>query len=85
MVSKPAPGQLVECRGGVWRFVKAERDFWQLELLRQGANYAEEVVQVCGQFRNLSQVPCVCCHRMREQFQLCIKQKCSGGNFISRF
>ena len=44
--NKPAPGQLVECRGGVWRFKKAERDFWQLELLRQGANYAEEVVQV---------------------------------------
>lgn len=45
-VVKPAPGQLVECRDGVWRFLRSERDFWQLELLRQGANYAEEVVRV---------------------------------------
>lgn len=43
---KPDVGQIVTCRGGVWRFVCKEGDFWLLELLRQGSHYAEEVVQV---------------------------------------
>ncbi len=43
---KPDVGQIVACRGGVWRFVRAEGDFWLLELLRQGSHYAEEVIQV---------------------------------------
>ena len=46
IASKPDVGQIVSCRGGVWRFVRKEGDFWLLELLRQGSHYAEEVVQV---------------------------------------
>lgn len=41
-----SPGQVIECRGGVWRFIREDGGFWELELIKQGASFAETPVRV---------------------------------------
>lgn len=40
------PNQIIECRGGIWRFIREDRGLWELELLRQGSHYSEFPVKV---------------------------------------
>lgn len=42
----PNPNELVECRGSTWRFLKEDSGFWQLELIKQGAVFAENPTRV---------------------------------------
>jgi hypothetical protein len=43
---QPKFGQVIKCRGGVWRFLGEHDGFWDLELIKQGANFAEIPVRV---------------------------------------
>lgn len=45
-IPKLKPNQLIECRGGVWRFLQESNGLWELELLRQGSHYSEAPVKV---------------------------------------
>lgn len=45
-VVSPKIGQLIECRGATWRYVGEQRGFWHLELLKEGAQFAENPVKV---------------------------------------
>ncbi len=42
----PKAGQILECRGAIWRFLTEENGFWKLELIRQGAHFSETPVIV---------------------------------------
>lgn len=41
----PKPGNAIECRGATWRFLRESEGFWELELIKQGANFAEVPVR----------------------------------------
>lgn len=45
-IPKLRPGQIVECRGAIWRFISEDAGFWELELLKHGASFAESQVRV---------------------------------------
>lgn len=45
-IKKPKINDVIQCRGALWRFIKEENDFWNLELIRQGAHFSETPVQV---------------------------------------
>ncbi len=45
-IPKLEPGQIVECRGGTWRFLREEKGFWELELIKQGTHFTEELVRI---------------------------------------
>ncbi len=38
---QPRSNELVECRGATWRFIREDAGFWELELIKQGAVFAE--------------------------------------------
>lgn len=40
------PHQVIECRGGIWRLLKAEKGFWELELIKQGGHFSQTPIRV---------------------------------------
>lgn len=40
------PHQVIECRGGIWRFLKAEKGSWELELIKQGGHFSQTPIRV---------------------------------------
>ncbi len=38
--------QVIECRGGIWRFLKEDQGFWELELIKQGGHFSQTPVKV---------------------------------------
>ncbi|RYZ85335.1 MAG: DEAD/DEAH box helicase [Proteobacteria bacterium] len=45
-IKKPSPNDLLEMRGGTWRFLREERGFWELELIKQGTQFVENPARV---------------------------------------
>ncbi len=43
---KPKVNEVIQCRGALWKFLKEENGFWNLELIRQGAHFSETPVTV---------------------------------------
>lgn len=45
-LKSPKLNSILECRGAFWRFLKEENGFWNLELIKQGANFSEAPINV---------------------------------------
>ncbi len=45
-IPKLKENQVVQCRGGIWRVLGEDKGFWELELIKQGANFSESLVRV---------------------------------------
>lgn len=39
------PNQIIQCRGGIWKFLEEKKGFWHLELIRQGTHFSEKPIR----------------------------------------